>query len=51
LLQPWYNALEAMHYLLPEDQAREKLAGQSWQVGAQIGSAGHVHDPTKRAGV
>lgn len=36
-LQPWYSALEAMRYLLPEDQARERLAGQSWQVrGADI---------------
>lgn len=33
-LQPWYSALEAMRYLLPDDQAREKLAGQSWQVCA-----------------
>lgn len=34
-LQPWYSALEAMRYLLPDDQAREKLAGQSWQVCAK----------------
>jgi hypothetical protein len=33
-LQPWYSALEAMRYLLPDDQAREKLTGQSWQVCA-----------------
>lgn len=32
-MQPWYTALEAMRYLLPDDQAREKLMGQSWQVG------------------
>jgi len=35
-LQPWYSALEAMRYLLPDDQAREKLAGQSWQVGVRL---------------
>lgn len=32
ILQPWYTALEAMRYLLPDDQVREKVAGQSWQV-------------------
>jgi hypothetical protein len=34
LLQPWYTALETMRYLLPDDQAREKLAGQAWQVSS-----------------
>lgn len=38
-LQPWYSALEAMRYLLPDDQAREKLAGQSWQVGVRLACA------------
>ncbi|KAF6265909.1 dynein heavy chain 2 [Scenedesmus sp. NREL 46B-D3] len=30
--QPWYAALESMRYLLPEEDAKDKLAGQSWQV-------------------
>ncbi|KAF8071068.1 Dnah1 [Scenedesmus sp. PABB004] len=30
--RPWYAALEGMRYLLPDDEARDKLAGQSWQV-------------------
>eukprot|EP00882_Tetradesmus_deserticola_P030997 GHRQ01035031.1.p1 GENE.GHRQ01035031.1~~GHRQ01035031.1.p1 ORF type:complete len:225 (+),score=128.54 GHRQ01035031.1:132-806(+) len=30
--QPWYAALESMRYLLPEEDARDKLTGQSWQV-------------------
>jgi hypothetical protein len=32
-VQPWYEALEAMRYLLPDTDAREKLIGESWQVG------------------
>jgi hypothetical protein len=32
-LQPWYDALETMRYLLPDSDAREKLVGESWQVG------------------
>jgi hypothetical protein len=30
--QPWYAALESMRYLLPEEDAKYKLTGQSWQV-------------------
>ncbi|WIA31960.1 hypothetical protein OEZ86_002815 [Tetradesmus obliquus] len=30
--QPWYAALESMRYLLPEDDAKDKLTGQSWQI-------------------
>ncbi|WIA11828.1 hypothetical protein OEZ85_011917 [Tetradesmus obliquus] len=30
--QPWYAALESMRYLLPEDDAKDKLMGQSWQI-------------------
>eukprot|EP00878_Enallax_costatus_P016966 GHUV01017809.1.p1 GENE.GHUV01017809.1~~GHUV01017809.1.p1 ORF type:complete len:1283 (+),score=439.89 GHUV01017809.1:87-3935(+) len=29
--KPWYNALEAMRYLLPDEDAKEKLVGISWQ--------------------
>eukprot|EP00775_Hariotina_reticulata_P004794 gene4794-5043_t len=28
----WYVALEGMRYLLPDDDAREKLTAQSWQL-------------------
>eukprot|EP00879_Flechtneria_rotunda_P026761 GHRR01028584.1.p1 GENE.GHRR01028584.1~~GHRR01028584.1.p1 ORF type:complete len:438 (+),score=166.84 GHRR01028584.1:818-2131(+) len=31
-LQPWYAALESMRYLLPDDETRDKVTGQSWQV-------------------
>ena len=30
LLQSWYSALEKMRYSLPDEDAREKAAGQSW---------------------
>lgn len=29
-LQPWYDALESLHHLLPEDEARDRLTGESW---------------------
>lgn len=31
-VQPWYAALDAMRYLLPDEDARDKLTGQGWQV-------------------
>jgi hypothetical protein len=31
-MQPWYDALEELRYLLPDDEAKEKLAGEGWQV-------------------
>ena len=30
LLQSWYTALEKMRFSLPDEDAREKAAGQSW---------------------
>lgn len=30
VLQPWYDLLEGLRHLLPEDEARDKLAGESW---------------------
>eukprot|EP00879_Flechtneria_rotunda_P025821 GHRR01027470.1.p1 GENE.GHRR01027470.1~~GHRR01027470.1.p1 ORF type:complete len:267 (+),score=120.11 GHRR01027470.1:1103-1903(+) len=30
--KPWYAALESMRYLLPDDETRDKVTGQSWQV-------------------
>lgn len=32
LLQSWYNALEKMRFALPDEDAREKAAGQSWPI-------------------
>jgi hypothetical protein len=29
-VQPWYELLEAHRHLLPEEEARERLAGESW---------------------
>jgi hypothetical protein len=28
--QPWYQLLETSRHLLPEEEARERLAGESW---------------------
>lgn len=30
LLQPWYECLEGFKHLLPEEEARDRLAGESW---------------------
>lgn len=29
-MQSWYGALENMHFSLPDDEAREKAAGEAW---------------------
>lgn len=29
-LQPWYDLLESMHHALPDEDARDKFAGESW---------------------
>lgn len=36
--QPWYNSLEAMRYLLPDEDAKEKVVGISWQVSVCTGN-------------
>jgi hypothetical protein len=41
--QPWYAALESIRYLLPEDDATDKLTGQSWQVGRAGWAACFLH--------
>ncbi len=28
--QPWYECLEGLKHLLPDDEARDRLAGESW---------------------
>lgn len=50
LLQSWYSALEKMRYSLPDEDAREKAAGQSWptRIGRLRDAALAVHTPHLR---
>jgi hypothetical protein len=34
-LQPWYEHLEALRYLLPEEDAKDKFTGESWPAKLQ----------------
>jgi hypothetical protein len=36
--KPWYDALEGMYHLLPEDDARVRLAGAGWALRLQRGA-------------
>ena len=29
-LQPWYEHLESLRHLLPEEEAKDKATGESW---------------------
>ncbi len=33
--QPWYEHLESLRYLLPDDEARDKFIGESWPAKLQ----------------
>jgi hypothetical protein len=33
--QPWYEHLEALRYLLPEEDAKDKFTGESWPAKLQ----------------
>ena len=32
LMQSWYGALENMRFSLPDEDAREKAAGEAWPI-------------------
>ncbi len=35
LMQPWYEHLESLRYLLPEEEAKDKFTGESWPAKLQ----------------